>query len=144
MARGVDANQTGQAAAIAFGGQSSSVPRYGIIGKLITANLNTTADQAFVMNTGFTTYQIDRILATNKSATPTLAAGGIYTAAAKGGSPIVAATQVFTTLSATNIVTALTLALTTSFTANPLYLSLTTANGSAATCDMYIWGWMLN
>lgn len=144
MARGVDANQMGSAAAIAFGGQSSGTPRYGIIGKLITANLNTTADQVFVMNTGFTTYQIDRILATNKSATPTLAAGGIYTAASKGGSPIVAATQVFTTLSATNIVTALTLALTTSFTANPLYLSLTTANGSACTCDMYIFGWMLN
>lgn len=144
MARGVDSNQMGQAAAIAFGGQTGSTPRYGIIGKIITANLNSTADQPFVMNTGFTTYLIDRIQATNKSATPTLAAGGVYTAASKGGSAIVSAGQVYTTLSAANIVTALTLALTTTFTANPLYLALTTANGSACTCDLYIFGWMLN
>lgn len=138
MAKGVDINGLFGATS----GQGTQNPRYGIIGKLIGANLNTTSDQPFIMNTGIGTYIIDFIQATNKSATPTLAAGGIYTAASKGGTAVVASGQVYTGLSAANIVVNLTLAVTTTRTES-LFLSLTTANGSTCTCDMYVWGWVL-
>ena len=112
-----------------------------ILGRLLTANLNSTADQAIAM--GSASYMVTQIVATNVSADLSLsvAAGGIYTAAAKGGSAIVAASQVYTALTAGTVVMPLTVALTTTrFTATTTYLSLTTAHGSAATADVYVLG----
>jgi hypothetical protein len=116
---------------------------YKLLGLLKGANLNTTSDQAItVLNA--TKYIIDKIIVTNASATPTLAAGGFYSAASKGGTVIVGTGQVFTALSAVTKFIALTLALTTdSLAAQTLYLSLTTANGSALTADVYIYGFVL-
>jgi hypothetical protein len=70
------------------------------------------------------------------------AVGGVYTAASKGGSALVANTQAYTGL--TNALTALdlTLALPNLILAagTPLYLSLTTAQGAAATVDLAVFG----
>lgn len=111
------------------------------LGSLRTANMNSTADQAIPVFVA--KYLVTKITATNCSGTLAggLAAGGIYSATAKGGSAIVAATQLYTALTAATVTLGLTLAITTtSFNANTLYLSLTTANGSAITCDLYVYG----
>lgn len=122
-------------------GQGTQNPRYGIIGKLIGANMNSTADQAFSINTGISKYQPDVIQCTNASTSMTTVAGGIYSAASKAGTPVVAATQVYTALTASTKVLALTIALTDIQT-GALILSLTTGHGSAGTADFYIWGYI--
>lgn len=112
-----------------------------VIGQLRGANFNSTADQAIAINAA--TYSITSVIVTNCSASLTLAAGGIYPAASKAGTPIVAAAQLYSALTGTSVLLNPTVAATplvTRYTANPLYLSLTTAQGGAATCDLYIVG----
>ena len=122
-------------------GQPTQNPRYGLIGKIISANMNSSADQTFSINTGIAKYQPDVIQCTNASISLTTAVGGIYTAASKGGTAVVANTQVYSALSATTKVLSLTIASTDVRTA-ALILSLTTPQGSAATADLYIWGYI--
>lgn len=112
-----------------------------ILGKLIGANMNSTADQAIPILPG--RYIVRRIVGVNPSTSLTLAAGGIYTAASKGGTAIVAAAQLWSGLTATSKFIDATLAaiLTTDWrTESTLYLSLTVAQGAAATMDLYIIG----
>jgi len=110
-----------------------------LLGVLKGASLNTTADQAIPI--GASSYLVRHIFATNASATPTLAAGGIYSAASKGGTAVVGSGQLYTALSTAAAAPDLTLATpSTVLTAQTLYLSLSVANGSAATCDLYVFG----
>lgn len=111
-----------------------------LLGKL-SANMNTTADQAIALSLGTATkYIIEKILVTNASASLTLANGGIYTGAAKGGTAIVAA-QIFSALTASTKTLVLTLVgLLDVLSTNPIFLSLTVAQGSAATADIYVFG----
>lgn len=105
--------------------------------------MNTTSDQKIAMNSS--NYIVDKILVTNASTSLTLAAGGLYTASSKGGTAVVGAGQVFTALTASTKYFALTLAVTADIlTATQLFLSLTTAQGGAATADIYIFGFALN
>lgn len=104
-------------------------------------NLNTTNDQSLPMRSS--KYVIRRVVVVNASASPTLAVGGFYTAASKGGTAIIANTQVYTVLTATTKWVDMTLAtiLTTDVrTETTLYFALTTAQGSACTADIYIFG----
>ena len=90
---------------------------------------------------------IRRITVQNCSTSLTLAAGGIYTATSKGGTAIVASTQVYTVLTGGSKVLDVTLAAivaTDVLTAKPLYLSLTTGQGSAATCNVAVFGDILD
>lgn len=114
-----------------------------LIGTLIGANMNSTADQAFSMTAGAGKYVVRTIVATNASASLVLAVGGIYTATAKGGTAIVAAGQAYSALTTATKSLDLTIAaagIGSTFTASPLYLALTTGLGSAATADLYIFG----
>jgi hypothetical protein len=107
------------------------------------ANFNITTDQACVIPGTVTAWVPTSIIVTNCSGSFTLAAGGVYPAASKGGTALVAAGQVYTALSGSTVVLGLTLAAniaTTRQTAGTVYLSLTTGTGSAATCDFYVWG----
>lgn len=109
---------------------------------LKSANFNTTADQLF-SPTFNGKARIKRIVALNTSLNGmSTAVGGIYTAAAKGGSAIVANSQVYTGL--TNALTALELTIALPnlvlVAGTPLYLSLTTPQGAAATADLYGYG----
>jgi predicted solute-binding protein len=79
-----------------------------------------------------------RIYVTNASTSLTLAAGGIYTATSKGGTAIVAAGQVYSALTSSSKTLQTTIAVTDTRTESTLYLSLTTAQGSAATADVYV------
>lgn len=116
-----------------------------LLGVLTGANMNSTADQAIPLRLpGATKYIVEKIVVTNASASLSLAAGGIYTAASKGGTAVVAAAQVYSALSGASKALSLTLAaLTDVLTATSLILSLTVAQGGAATADVYVFGRLL-
>lgn len=108
-----------------------------------TANFNSTADQACTIAVGVTAWAPTSIFVTNCSASLTLAVGGVYPTTSKGGTALVANTQIYTALTTSTIVFGLTLAAniaTTRYTAATIYLALTTGQGTASTCDFYVWG----
>ncbi len=111
--------------------------------RLTGANMNATTDQAFVpyLWTPGAQFLIERIRVVNASISLTTAAGGIYTAAAKGGNAIVAAAQAYSALTGPTIGLDLTIAAVGNGlqTATPI-LSLTAAQGAAATADFYVYG----
>ena len=118
--------------------------------KLQGANFNVDTDQPFVPIGGVTpnNYRITSIRATltpsSTTTNLTTAAGGIYTAASKGGSAIVAAAQAYTGLAslATGLDLTIAAAGAQPLTTIPI-LSLTTAQGAAATVDLYIMGFIV-
>lgn len=117
--------------------------RYQLLGIRRAANFNTTADQAIAIDLPalLSRYVIDKIDVLNASTSLTLAAGGFYTAGSKGGSAIVAAVQVYSGLTGSTLLLNPTLALATTLrTETTLFFSLTTAQGGAATADIYVWG----
>lgn len=114
------------------------------LGQLLGANLNTTADQPIAIGLAGSTYVIDRIVITNASASLSLAAGGFYTAASKGGVAIVAAGQVYSSLTGAGKVLAATIAVPDTRTEATIYFALTVAQGGAATADIYIFGTVLS
>lgn len=109
-----------------------------MIGRIIGANMNSTADQAITLMAG--SWKIEGVYVTTPSVSLTTAAGGFYTAAAKGGTAIVSAGQVYSTLTAATDVLGCTMAATPTITNNTMYLSLTTGQGSAATADVFVFG----
>lgn len=124
---------------------SGPLPRYGLLASLIGANFNVTTDQAMALQTGITRYIIRRIIVDNASInlTGSAAAGGIYTQAAKAGTAIVAAAQMYTALTASTKFLDLTLAAvvgTDILTATTIYLSLTTPHGVAVTANVWVFG----
>ena len=131
---------------IAQGGTAGTLGERGfsLLGSL-NADLNTTADQAITILAGITKYRVRQIMlfdaSVDMSASP--AQGGVYSAAAKGGTAIVANTQLYTTLSAASKVLALTISaagLADYLTAGTLYLSLTAAHGTPATARLLLFG----
>lgn len=140
--------QTAQAAGSAGGDLGGSFPNPGVkgmqrvIASIRSANMNSTADQALTPPPAITKFIVTSILVTNASASLTTAAGGVYPAASKGGTPLVAAITTYTALTSSGILFAPALAGTvaaTPYTA-PLFLSLTLGQGSAATADIYVIG----
>jgi hypothetical protein len=113
-----------------------------MLGVLRGANFNSTGDQPIAINlpSGTSKYALSKFIVTNVSTSLTLAAGGFYTAAAKGGTAVVAAAQVYSALTGAAKVLNPTIAVTDTRTETTLYLSLTTAQGGAATADIYIIG----
>jgi len=110
-----------------------------------SVDLNVVTDQAFVVSSA--KYIPDQIFLTDASVNlgVSVAAGGIYTAVSKGGTAIVPSTQVFTVLTGSGLFLPLTLALaSTVLTGRTLYFSLTTAHGSAATANLWLFGWALD
>ena len=128
-------------------GAAAWVPDVGsamLIGRLIGANMNTTGDQAFVMTQWgqLNPFRITKITAKNASTSLTTAVGGVYPAVSKGGTAVVANTQVYSALTAATLAVDLTLAVGTTVYAKTgsIWLSLTTAQGGAATADLYAYG----
>ena len=107
------------------------------------ANMNSTADQACTIPAAITAWAPLSVLATNCTGTLTLAVGGFYPATSKGGTPLIAATQAYSSLTTSALVLMTTLAAgiaTNRYAINTTYFALTTAAGSAATCDIYLTG----
>lgn len=127
--------------------EDNRVPGEELIGKLLSANLNVTTDQTINIYNA-SKYVISKIVVTNASANLSAGstAGGFYPSASKGGTAIVANTQVYTALSASTKYQNLTLAAvagTDVYTGSAIYFSLTTAFGSACTADIYVYGYVL-
>jgi hypothetical protein len=117
-----------------------------LIGRLIGANMNSTADQAVpLFVAGNQNFQVTAIVVRNPSTSLTTAVGGFYSAASKGGTAIVANSQVYSAATGATTVENTTIAaagLAASFASGtPVYLSLTTAQGAAATGDVYVYGY---
>lgn len=119
------------------------MPAETVLGYIDGANMNVDTDQVFTMLQPLTSpFSISKILATNASVDLDTAVGGVYSASGKGGTAIVANTQVYTALTTSSKIVSLTLASGGTgnvFTSAP-YLSLTTEQGAAATCDFYLIG----
>lgn len=116
-------------------------------------NMNVTTDQAIPISVPTASYTISAIEVSAPSVSLTTAAGGVYSAASKGGVAIVAAGQAYSALTtnaanATGNTLFLTISaagLTTRFNgptqATPIstiYLSLTTGQGAAATANVRV------
>lgn len=123
------------------GGGTNLLGTYTTLFRLIGADMNSIADQPFVQATKFTKFIPIMVVVTNASGPITTAAGGIYTAASKGGIALVSAAQAWTGLTSTTkaVLPSVTAAAQAILTGN-LYLSLTTPMGSAATADFYVMG----
>jgi hypothetical protein len=134
----MDANKVGSLLPQQFGGI--------LLGKLIAANMNVTTDQQITMFSNPSKFVLRRIVVTNASTSLSTAAGGIYTAVSKGGTAVVAASQAYSTLTTSALFLDLTLNtagnanITVKSSVPNLYLSLTTAQGGAATADVYVYG----
>ncbi len=123
----------------------------GLCGELLNVNMNVggagaVGDQPinwFVNPTQ--SYRLTKIKLTNASRTFAAGsgAGGVYTAAAKGGTAVVAASQTFAGLTALLATSTLDLTLVSGvgdlgvYRNAPLYFSLTTADGTAGTVDLF-------
>lgn len=115
----------------------------GQCGVLRGANFNVTTDQAITINlpNAASKWVIERIFVTNPSISLTTAAGGVYSAVSKGGVALVASSQTYTDAVASDDVQVATLTAAgqkKSFSSGTVYLSLTTAQGAAATADVYV------
>ena len=118
------------------GSYNTQVTNELLVGFLIGADFNTTADQSITITTG---YRVTKITVTNASLNMTTAAGGFYSAGAKGGTQLVASTQVYTALTSASVILSCTMnAIVAGLSA--VVFSLTTGQGSAATADIRIYG----
>lgn len=129
-------------ASILAGTAGAFINREQVLWSKTAFDMNVTTDQAFTKAGTFTSFLITRILFTNASTSLTTAVGGIYDTASKGGVPLVAAAQAYSTLTGATLGLDLTLAakgrgLTS---AAALYLALSTPQGGAATADGYVIG----
>lgn len=117
---------------------TNPAPAYRMIARLSGANFNTTTDQAITLPAG--NWTITNVFTAKGSISMTTAAGGVYTAGSKGGTAIVAAAQTYTGLAgATTDVVTCTMAATPTVSGT-IYFSLTTAQGAAATGDVFVFG----
>jgi hypothetical protein len=118
-----------------------------LIGRLVGANMNSTSDQAIPMLIAANqNFQVTAIVARNPSTSLTTAVGGVYTAASKGGTAVVASSQVYSAATGATTVENTTLsaggAAGSWAAGTPLYLSLSTAQGAAAAADIYVYGYV--
>lgn len=134
--------------------KDSGFARYGsaYLAAISGADFNSTADQIIQFPNTITAFNISAILITNASLSLTTAVGGFYPTTAKGGTAIVANTQVYSSLTTAAKLLSATLAAnaaTTRYSSSnvdnidgylSIYLSLTTAQAVAATADVYIIG----
>jgi hypothetical protein len=115
-----------------------------LLGSFVGLNMNITTDQNLALTVPSNAYYfLKYVVGRNASTSLTTAAGGIYTAASKGGTAVVAATQAYSALTGSTLSVALTIVaaqLLVVQTANPLVFSLTTGQGSAATMDLLVYG----
>lgn len=113
---------------------------YDLLG-FATVDANVTTDTIIPIWSSL--YAIKEIIAYNASISLTTVAGGIYSAASKGGAAVVANTQTYTALTTPQSILDLTLATpaTTLYqTSANLYWSPTTPQGAAATLTIAIYG----
>ena len=105
-------------------------------------NLNATGDTVLpILNT--TSYSVSNVIVTNASTSLTTAAAGLFTAPSAGGTGIVANAALSACTSA-SVVSQRTVASTAAQSGQNLYFNVGTAQGAAATADVFVYGYDLS
>jgi hypothetical protein len=103
-------------------------------------NVNATGDQAVLRIINAQNYSVSNVVFTNASVSLTTAAAGLFTAPSAGGTGIVA-NAALSALTGPTIVSQRTVASTATPVSQILYLNVGTAQGAAATMDVYVYGY---
>lgn len=118
------------------------MPRYGLLGSLTGVDMNVpTNDNAVTLVSS--RYRLDKVTIENASVNLTTATAGVFTAAGGGGTTL-AADQSLAALSASTKFLDIVLQAvcgTDILTAGTLYFRTGTAQGVAATANVWLWGW---
>ena len=102
-------------------------------------NVNATGDTVLpIINS--TTYSVSNVVMTNASVSLTTAAAGVFTAPAAGGTAIVS-NAALSALTSSTVVSQRTVASTAAQSGQNLYVNVGTAQGAAATVDVYVYGY---
>ena len=105
-------------------------------------NVNATGDTVLpIINTN--SYSVSNVIFTNASTSLTTAAAGVFTAPSAGGTGIVA-NAALSALTGSTVVSQRTVASTALQTGGNLYVNVGTAQGAAATMDVYVYGYDLS
>ena len=105
-------------------------------------NVNATGDTVLpILNTN--SYSVSNVIFTNASVSLTTAAAGVFTAPAAGGTGIVA-NAALSAMTGSTVVSQRTVASTALQTGQNLYVNVGTAQGAAATMDVYVYGYDLS
>lgn len=102
-------------------------------------NANATGDTVLpIVNS--TSYSVSNVIFTNASISLTTAQAGVFTAPSAGGTGIVA-NAALSALTGSTVVSQRTVASTAAQTGQKLYVNVGTAQGAAATFDVYVYGY---
>ena len=102
-------------------------------------NVNATGDTVLPIN-NTTGYSVSNVIFTNASISLTTAAAGLFTAPSAGGTGIVA-NAALSAMTGSTIVSQRTVASTALQAGQNLYVNVGTAQGAAATMDVYVYGY---
>jgi hypothetical protein len=111
-----------------------------LLGVATGVNVNATGDQATIAITNSTNYSVSNVVFTNASISLTTAAAGLFTAPSAAGTGVVA-NAALSGMTASTVVSQRTVASTAIQSAQNLYLNVGTAQGAAATMDVYVYGY---
>jgi len=103
-------------------------------------NVNATGDQVVLPIINSTNYSVSNVVFTNASTSLTTAAAGLFTAPSAGGTGVVA-NAALSALTGSTVVSQRTVASTAIQSGQNLYLNVGTAQGAAATMDVYVYGY---
>lgn len=104
-------------------------------------NVNATGDTVLpILNTG--SYSVSNVIFTNASTSLTTALAGVFTAPSAGGTGIVA-NAALSALTGATVVSQRTVASTAAQAGQNLYVNVGTAQGAAATMDVFVYGYDL-
>jgi len=104
-------------------------------------NVNATGDTVLpILDTG--SYSVSNVIFTNASTSLTTALAGVFTAPSAGGTGIVA-NAALSALTSASVVSQRTVASTAALSGPNLYLNVGTAQGAAATMDVFVYGYDL-
>lgn len=104
-------------------------------------NVNATGDTVLpILDT--TSYSVSNVIFTNASTSLTTAAAGVFTAPSAGGTGVVA-NAALSALTGATVVSQRTVASTAALSGPNLYVNVGTAQGAAATMDVFVYGYDL-
>jgi hypothetical protein len=104
-------------------------------------NVNATGDTVLpIINTD--RYSVSNVVFTNASVSLTTALAGVFTAPSAGGTAIVA-NAALSAMTSASVVSQRTVASTAAQTGQNLYVNVGTAQGAAATMDVFVYGYDL-
>lgn len=107
-----------------------------------SVNLNATGDTVLPIN-NTTRYSVSNVIVTNASTSLTTATAGVFTAPSAGGTAIVA-DAALSACTSSSVVSQRTVASTAAQTGQNLYFNVGTAQGAAATADVFVYGYDLS